>query len=424
MPEHVGNSFRTDSLSRDAVYSRLNMDDQDLPMVSRLVYASLWLLVLIIPLENMFVFEGVGTITRFVGAFCMAIAFISLIVEKRGRRFGGMQAAFGVFLLWSMATFLWTLNFEQSRRALLTMSQLFAFVWLIWEFAPDERHQLGLLRAYVFGAMISVLTTINAFMQGQATYYMRYSTRGFDPNDLGLTLALAVPMAWYMAMRSDSRWARWFYRLYLPASFMAVLLTASRAAFIAMLIGSLYVLWSVQRMSMWKRLALWGGIFAAGWALLQFIPKTSWMRLMTIGAELTSGTLGGRVGIWRDGLTVFMNHPLCGVGVGAFRSGLLLTQRTYEAAPHNLFLSILVGQGLIGLLLFFLVMFSAMRGLGNMPVLMRRMWLVVLLTWVTGVMTLGWEFRKPTWLVFGLLAVMASVDRPKEVEPSEGGPLL
>lgn len=416
MPEHAGKLFHTDSLPGVVVKSA----GQDLPLVSRFVYASLWLLVMIIPLENMFVFEGVGTITRFVGAFCMAMALIALVVEKRGRRLGAMPAAFGVFLLWSMATFLWTFNFEESRRALMTLTQLFAFVWLIWEFAPEERLQIGLLRAYVCGAMISVLTTVNAFWQGKSTYYMRYSTRGFDPNDLGLTLALAIPMAWYLATRSGSKWPRLFYRLYLPASFMAVLLTASRAAFIAMLIGSLYVLWSTQRLSILKRFALLAGIGAAGWGLLQFLPKTSWLRLMTIGAELTSGTLGGRVGIWRDGLRVFVDHPLCGVGVGAFRSGLLLTQRTYEAAPHNLFLSVLVGQGLIGLLLFFVVVFSAMRGMGNMPVLMRRMWLVVLLTWVTGVMTLGWEVRKPTWLILGLLAVMASVDRPNQGKPPEG----
>jgi hypothetical protein len=414
MPEHAGKSFRTDSLSRVPVRQPPIIDGQDLPMVSRFVYASLWVLVLIIPLENMFVFEGVGTITRFIGAFCMVMALIAVIVEKRGRRLGAMQAAFGVFLLWSMATFLWTLNYEQSRRAILTLSQLFAFVWLIWEFAQDERHQLGLMRAYVLGAMISVLTTFNAFIQGQATYYMRYSTRGFDPNDLGLTLALAVPMAWYLALRSEGRWVRWFYRLYLPASFMAVGLTASRSAFIAMMIGSIYVFWSAIRLSIMQRLVFWVAIGAGAWGGLQFIPKASWMRLATIGSELSSGSLGGRVGIWRDGLRIFLDNPLCGVGVGAFRSGLLLTQRTYEAAPHNLFLSILVGQGLIGLLLFFVVLFSAMRGSGNMPVLMHRMWLVVLLTWVTGVMTLGWEVRKPTWLILGLLAVMASVPRTRD----------
>ena len=111
-----------------------------------------------------------------------------------------------------------------------------------------------------------------------------------------------------------------------------------------------------------QRLVLWGGIGAGAWGLLQFIPKASWLRLATIGTELTSGSLGGRVGIWRDGFRIFLDNPLCGVGVGAFRSGLLLTQRTYEAAPHNLFLSILVGQGLIGLLLFFLVLFCACGG--------------------------------------------------------------
>ena len=54
---------------------------------------------------------------------------------------------------------------------------------------------------------------------------------------------------------------------------------------------------------------------------------------------------------------------------------------------------------------------------------MRRMWLVVLLTWVTGVMTLGWEVRKPTWLILGLLAVMGAVSREEADSALEEVPL-
>jgi O-antigen ligase len=149
---------------------------------------------------------------------------------------------------------------------------------------------------------------------------------------------------------------------------------------------------------------------------MHVIPQSSWTRLATIGQEVGAGTLGGRGGIWRDGFLIFRDHPLFGIGVGAFRTGLL-EMHGYDASPHNLFLSIMVSQGLIGLLLFLLVLVCAIRGLAGMNSLLCRMWLVVVLTWGVGVMTLGWEGRKPTWLILGLMAAMGAVIRRPETEP-------
>jgi O-antigen ligase len=371
-----------------------------------------------IPLENMVIIEGVGTISRFIGAFCIVMATVSVLVEKRGRPLGTMQAAFGIFVLWSMATFFWTVDYERSRIAIMTMVQLFAFVWLIWEFCSDETRQLSLMQAYVCGAMASALMTYSAFWQNEATSYLRYSTPGFDPNDLGLMLALAVPMAWYLAIKEKNFWLRLICLLYLPVSFLAVLLTASRMSFIALLIAYLFLVWSFQRLSALHRFFIFGGFGAVCWGLMYVIPQSSWMRLSTIGQEVGAGTMGGRGSIWKDGLLIFRDNPLFGIGAGAFRTGLL-EMHGYEASPHNLFLSIMVSQGLIGLLLFLLVLVCAMRGLAGMHSLLCRMWLVVVLTWGVGVMTLGWEGRKATWLILGLLAVMGAIGRTSNNHQNE-----
>jgi hypothetical protein len=37
----------------------------------------------------------------------------------------------------------------------------------------------------------------------------------------------------------------------------------------------------------------------------------------------------------------------------------------------------------------------------------RRLWVTALLTWTVGLLALAWEFRKPTWIVFGLLTAHA-----------------
>jgi hypothetical protein len=42
-----------------------------------------------------------------------------------------------------------------------------------------------------------------------------------------------------------------------------------------------------------------------------------------------------------------------------------------------------------------------------MPSLERAVWLSVMLTWTLGVMTLTWEHRKPTWVIFSLIAAQA-----------------
>ena len=50
-----------------------------------------------------------------------------------------------------------------------------------------------------------------------------------------------------------------------------------------------------------------------------------------------------------------------------------------------------------------------MRGLET------RLWVTVLLTWTVGVMALTWEYRKPTWIMFGLLVAHAYSRRPKAI---------
>lgn len=375
--------------------------------LSDLAYWSLWILVMILPLENMVVVEGVGTISRYAGALCMIIAVLAVIFEKRGKPPGATLAIFGVYILWNMTTFFWTLHHEASRRSIVTLIQLFFFVWLIWEFARDETTQNGLMRAYIFGSFISSIITISSFMQGESTYYLRYSTPGFDPNDLGLMLSLAIPMSWYLSIKSDNFIYRQIYRIYLPISFVAILLTASRAAFITMFISYLYIFWSFKAISRLQRLFLWCGLGTLFWGSVQFIPQSSWMRITTIGEQLSTNTLGGRTLIWQDGIKIFMHNPIFGVGTGAFKEGML-KYHGYSASPHNLFLSILVGQGIIGLILFLLVLISVLVEVINLQVLLRRMWFVVLLTWCSGVMTLGWEVRKPTWFIFALIASMGS----------------
>jgi hypothetical protein len=47
----------------------------------------------------------------------------------------------------------------------------------------------------------------------------------------------------------------------------------------------------------------------------------------------------------------------------------------------------------------------------------RCLWISLLLTWMIGVSALTWEYRKPTWLLFSLLAAHVYSRRESEQIP-------
>ncbi len=136
---------------------------------------------------------------------------------------------------------------------------------------------------------------------------------------------------------------------------------------------------------------------------LYFVPAETWERLSTIGAAITHGTLTHRTSIWAAGIDVFRHHALLGVGAGAYGTSVRsLLDIPYVS--HNLFLSVLVELGVVGALILLVLLSTLFYCASQLPKLERRFWTVLLLSWMVGVSSLTWEYRKPTWILFGLLA--------------------
>jgi len=115
--------------------------------------------------------------------------------------------------------------------------------------------------------------------------------------------------------------------------------------------------------------------------------------------------------LWAAGLDAFRNHPFLGVGSGAYGLTILkvadfsyMTGSAANAVAHNTFLSILVELGVVGALLLFMLLASMVYSAIRMRYLERCLWISLLLTWTIGVSALTWEYRKPTWFLFSLLA--------------------
>ena len=107
--------------------------------------------------------------------------------------------------------------------------------------------------------------------------------------------------------------------------------------------------------------------------------------------------MNGRGTIWKSGLAVFWEHPIAGIGAGAF--GGTVSART---AAHNTYLEVLVEHGIIGLLVFLAILLGLFARTRHFPPDERLLWRVILGSWMILAMTLSWENREITWLLWAL----------------------
>jgi hypothetical protein len=171
-----------------------------------------------------------------------------------------------------------------------------------------------------FGALIVALTAVMAWhgidqsetgtgwtgatvvQGGRITYLGIFS----DPNDLAQAFVMSVPMAAYHFQRTRSTLLKGVIASIILAIAFGVYLTNSRGGVLALAgIGGLYV-W--HRWGFW-RAAMLGVVVLP---LAMFAPS----RMGELDASESSAA--GRVDAWYEGISMFLESPIFGVGKGQF----------------------------------------------------------------------------------------------------------
>jgi O-antigen ligase len=252
--------------------------------------------------------------------------------------------------------------------------------------------------------------------QGLTSWNEARYTAGFNENDLGLLLALSIPMSLYLLVRRQRRSVALLCWAQIAVAVTAILLTGSRGGLVSLLVALTMLPLALSGMSGLERGLSIAAVIAALAGGIYILPAETWERLMSIRTALFEGTLTHRTSIWAAGVEVFRQHPFLGVGAGAFGPSVLsLLDIPYVA--HNSFLSVAVELGVIGAVIGVVLLASFYGAALRLPGLERRLWIVLLLTWTVGVSSLTWEYRKPTWFLFGLLAAQAAISRPRRAAP-------
>jgi len=359
-----------------------------------------------IPLENSTVLPAVGSISRLVGALAAGAVIIDAAIALGFRRPHPGHVPLALFVVWNAWTCFWSVNPAVSAGRFTTYVQLLLLVWLIWQSVRDLRHLRVLLMGFVLGSCSAVVFTVINSRNLEAVDLFRYAGAGADPNELGLTLVLSLPMAYYLFTTARTWRGRIFWLLPIPLCLIGVVLTVSRGAFISTAIALLCIsLWHVTSSPRMRFAPLIAGILLLVVGLAS-APDANLKRYASIRDELFTGRVGNRTKIWRAGMELFRQRPLTGIGTGtfAYASEPLLGK---DLVAHNVYVSVLTETGIIGFLIFSLALGMFFITAVHLGFSERFLWLTVMVIWCIGVMSLTWEYKKITWSVFALLIATA-----------------
>jgi O-Antigen ligase len=384
----------------------------------KVVYWLSLILIFTIPWEGAFHLPGFGSAATVMGFVVGACWIVTVAIMGRMRDPVAYLLTVGVFVAWVALTTFWSADPTESFGSVLQWLQSFLFVYILWDLYRTKAALLAGLQAYVLGAYAAVGGAVLNYLHSNAfyTHMDRYSLGDTNPDGYGFIIALGVPVACYLAASAETpKVFRLLNYGFLPVAFLGIALSGTRTASVGAAVGLLYGLATLTRFRLFTRIAVVTTLAAALITLLPIVqPLASFQRLSTTESEVTQGDLNGRTAQWRQGMSAFMEHPFFGVGTDMYRS-----VNTLGKVAHNSYLSVLVEEGLIGLVLFATILWIVVGQAWRLPAWDRNFWLTVLLVWAIGASTLTWEHRKTTWLflTFAVVAATAARSSQRREEP-------
>jgi O-antigen ligase len=251
------------------------------------------------------------------------------------------------------------------------------FLVLILAGAIRSDRELKIMTLYcIAGLVVGGIACIYQYLTNtfiiSTIYENRAASLRGDPNDTAMLLVAGIPMIyyWFLAIRSIA--AKVACVVGLGFLLAGIILTGSRGGFVALLLVMLMIF--LKRPSV--RIFLISVFVAAIFVVLA--PSSYWERMntmVTLKDEHQGQSLTKRGMLQRAGTSIFLQHPLLGVGPGNFgrayfaetsQVGKTLSTMSIHVeknfpVAHNMFLELFVENGMIGGTLFLTLFFLSVR---------------------------------------------------------------
>jgi len=237
-------------------------------------------------------------------------------------------------------------------------AEMIFLYFLVFNCLRDEKHhKMGVILLASVVLLIAMREFRN-FTEGAAFSYDRraegpFWVMGLGANHVGAFYAHYGSALLGLYVLDDNRWRRWLYLAAMLFGLHPLFFSYSRGAYLGALAGLTFIGIVKKRSLLLLLVAL-----VVSWQTL--LPPTVVERIeMT---ESASGELESsaekRLELWNIAVDKFKEHPVFGIGFGAFSREV-----SFEGLSdtHNFYMRMLSEQGLIGITLFLIVLISAFR---------------------------------------------------------------
>lgn len=357
----------------------------------------------------------------------IAILIVVILLGDSARRLGLTDGLAALYVLLIGASMQWTsedvLTLNSFKNAITFIGLLIAVRMTIARARDFKLVAYGLVVGCLVslaqvlqqtGASIRIRYDVNAPRIGLSDVNLNYSAYTFA------TAAAVIIALITLNRRASVNGTTPFLALALGAMYVGILLNGTRGALLATLLLAPYVLASQFRPTLVFRCTIFGivgtgiAIFV-GWLGEDLVPFVQ-------QSARETGDLNGRLTVWPIARHAFLERPIQGHGAGALPG---LTENPYGIAAHNALLDVASGVGILGLVLFVGILWSALfRDTRTCPSPTRELLIGSFLLVSAPLLLSGYWIESPVfWGIVGLFSRVSvlPIATWRNVEPTDAG---
>lgn len=376
------------------------------------------------------IFPRIGflpTISLPLGGITLAAYLVQSTVQKQTTR-QKIPGLFFFFIIWFVfSNVIGQYGFTEpsTRNWFFTYLQLALMIWLLSQLVKSEKDIELVMKVLLCFFLVSSLIGLfqYGFQNNTSGEIIRIS--GLTGNSNRFTsYALTGIMLCIYFWENENRIIRIVLFGAMSVMLVAVLISGSRGGVLFTLVALLYYFLRQAKARKQSLLILISVIvvLVVSW---QFIPSTLKIRISEIPNAIMLGedTVGLRYSAWKAALELWKQSPLLGIGSGRFQyynQTYNLVPENNLIVPHNMFVTVLVENGLFGsipflgmLLLTTVLIFKAERNsLGNEKFIqLSIVWQTIFLFQLLAGMKGSIQYSKLLWLVIGISIPLQEISR-------------
>ena len=364
------------------------------------------------------------------------VAFVVMVMEARSRglnflkNLDGQIALYLGFTAMAFLSVIFSYWPKQSFEASIGITKILLLV-LIMSIVLDSLKRIwGLIWLAILTLLVPAIGGLHLFLTGgippadDGVVRLAYIGQFANSNELAFTLAIYLPLLVSYLFTKKRLLAKLAVFSFIVLFLIDILLTASRAAYIGVMVYVVYLVLTMKKRIIILFLLIPIVILATNFDFSDHIK-----RVTTTSKELDDSAQT-RLSSWEAGIAMGLSRPFVGVGINCFNLAYLEYNkgRDYNVTTsHNTFISVLAETGFLGALFFYLLVLKCFKDLialkKNLKGSEEREEMLPLVTGLLGSMIIfvvcgffnDYQFDSSTVLMMGLIAGLKNARSKVEV---------